>query len=49
MIPPKREVEHKIQLLFNSPFLNIGMYRQFFLEANEVKHKLQQLLEKGLI
>ena len=26
-LPPKREVEHEIQLLPNSPLPNIGMYR----------------------
>jgi hypothetical protein len=25
-LPPKREVEHKIQLLLDSPLLNIGLY-----------------------
>jgi hypothetical protein len=29
-IPPKREVEHEIQLLPDSPLSNIGLYRQLF-------------------
>jgi hypothetical protein len=36
-IPPKRDVEHEIQLLLDSPFPNIGLYRDFILEVNEVK------------
>jgi hypothetical protein len=48
-LPPKREVEHEIQLLLDSPLLNIGFYRQSILEANEVKKQLQQLLEQGVI
>jgi hypothetical protein len=35
--PPKREVERKIKLLHDSPLPNIGLYRQFILEADEVK------------
>jgi hypothetical protein len=40
-IPPKRRVEHEIQLLLDSPLSNIGLYRHFVLEKNEVKKKLQ--------
>jgi hypothetical protein len=40
-LPPKREVEHEIQLLLDSPLSNIGLYRQSVLEANEVKKQLQ--------
>lgn len=36
-LPPKREVEHEIQLLLDSPFPNIGLYRKFILEEYEVK------------
>ena len=45
-IPPKREVEHKIQLLLDSSLSNIGLYRQSILKANEVKKQLQPLLEQ---
>jgi hypothetical protein len=48
-LPPKREVEHEIQLFPNSSLLNIGLYRQFILEENKVKKELQQLLEQGVI
>jgi hypothetical protein len=47
--PPKREVEHKIQLLLDSPLPNIGLYRQSVLEADKVKKQWQQLLEQGVI
>jgi hypothetical protein len=47
-IPPNRDVEHKIQLLPNSPILNIGLYRQSILEASKVKKKLQHLLDQGV-
>jgi hypothetical protein len=48
-IPPKREVDHRIQLFPYFPLLNIGFYRQSILEENEVKKKLQHLLEQGVI
>jgi hypothetical protein len=34
-IPPKREVEHEIQLFPDSPLPNIGLYRQFVLEETK--------------
>jgi hypothetical protein len=40
-LPPKREVEHEIQLLQDSPFPNIGLYRQFVLKENEVNKQFQ--------
>ena len=36
-LPPKREVEHEIQLFLDSPLPNIGLYGQFFIEESEVK------------
>jgi hypothetical protein len=48
-IPPKREVEHEIQLLLDSPLLNNGLYIQSILEENEVNKQLQHLLEHGVI
>ena len=48
-IPPKRDVEQEIQLLPDSPLLNICLCRQSIVEENEVKKKLQQLVEKGVI
>jgi hypothetical protein len=49
LLPPKRKVEHEIQLLPDSPLPNIGLYRQSILEANEVKKQLQKLLEQVVI
>lgn len=48
-IPSKREVDHKIHLFLNTPLPKFGLFRQFFIEASEVKKKLQQLLEQGFI
>jgi hypothetical protein len=39
-LPPKREVEHEIQLLLESPLPNIGLYRKSIIEADEVKKKV---------
>jgi hypothetical protein len=36
-MPPKREVEHEIQLFPYSPLPNIGIYRQSFIEIDEVR------------
>jgi len=35
-MPPKREVEH-IQLLLDSPFPNVVLYKKYILEVDEVK------------
>jgi hypothetical protein len=45
-LPPKRDVEHGMQLFPDSPLSNIGLYRQHVLEVNGVKKKL---LEHGMI
>ena len=39
-LPPKREVEHEIQLLPDSSFPNIGLYRKSGIEESEVKKQL---------
>jgi hypothetical protein len=36
-LPPKRDVDHEIQLFLDSPLPNIGPYKQFVLEVNEVR------------
>ena len=38
---PKREVEHEIQLLLESPLPNIRLYRQSIIEVDEVKKHIQ--------
>jgi len=47
--PPKREVEHKICLQQDAPFLNIGMYRSSVIENAEIKKQVHELLDKGII
>ncbi|KAH9312832.1 hypothetical protein KI387_027867, partial [Taxus chinensis] len=48
-LPPKQEVEHEIQLLPELRLPNIGLYRQSLLESTEVKKKLQELIDQGVI
>ena len=48
-LPPKREVEHDIQLFLDSPLPNIGFYIQSVIEVIVVKKQLQQLLKQGVI
>ena len=48
-MPPKREIQHEIQLQQDCPFPNIGMYRMSIIENVEIKRKIKDLLEKGLI
>lgn len=36
-LPHKREAEDEIQLLPDSPFPNIGLYRKFVIEESEMK------------
>jgi hypothetical protein len=48
-IPPKRDVEKKIQLFLDSPLSNIGLYKQSGLDSNDVKKQLLYLLEWGVI
>jgi hypothetical protein len=48
-IPLKREVDHEIKLMLQSPLSNIGLYRQSVMEANEVKKELQYFLDQGVI
>jgi hypothetical protein len=46
-LPPKREVEHEIQLLPESPLPNIGLYRKSIIKEDEVKKQLQQFFGAG--
>jgi len=48
-MPPKREVEHVIQLFLESPLPTIVLYRQFVLKEYGVTKLLRQLLEQGVI
>jgi hypothetical protein len=48
-LPPKRQVEHEIQLQQDVPLPNIGMYRLSVLENAEIKKQVQELVEQGVI
>jgi hypothetical protein len=48
-LPPKRQIEHEIQLQQDAPLPNIGMYRLLVLENAEIKKQVQELLNQGVI
>jgi hypothetical protein len=48
-LPPKRGIQHEIQLQQDFPLPKIGMYRMSVMENVEIKKKIQELLEKGVI
>jgi hypothetical protein len=48
-LPPKRGIQHEIQLQQDCPLPNIGMYRMSVMENVEIKKQIQELLEKWVI
>ncbi|TXG50795.1 hypothetical protein EZV62_023319 [Acer yangbiense] len=46
-LPPRRVVEHEIQLVGDSPLPNLGLYRTSLTESEEIKRQIQELLEQG--
>ena len=48
-LPPKRGIQHKIQLQPDYPLPNIDMYRMSILESLEIKKQVQELLDKDVI
>lgn len=48
-MPPKREVQHEIQLQSDAPLPNIGMYRLSVIGNEEIKKQIQELFDKGFI
>jgi hypothetical protein len=48
-LPPKRGIQHEIQLQQDCPLPNIGMYRMSVMENSEIKNKNQELLNKEVI
>ena len=40
-LPPKREVQHEIQLPQDAPSANFGLYRLFIIENEEVQKQVQ--------
>ncbi|KAI5350964.1 hypothetical protein L3X38_003855 [Prunus dulcis] len=48
-LPPRRAVQHDIQLIGDSPLRNLGLYRTSVTESDEIKKQIQGLLEQGVI
>jgi hypothetical protein len=48
-LPPKRGIQHEIQLQQDCPLPNIGMYRMSVMDNAEIKKQIQELLDKGVI
>jgi hypothetical protein len=48
-LPPKRGIQHEIQLQQDSPLPNIGMYRMLVMENDEIKKKFKSCSTKGLL
>ena len=48
-LPPKRGIQHEIQLQQDVPLPNIGMYHISIMESLEIKNKIQEFLNKGII
>ncbi|CAL2244417.1 unnamed protein product [Prunus armeniaca] len=48
-LPPRRAVEHEIQLVGDSSQPNLGMHRTSLMESDEMKKQIQGLLEQGVI
>lgn len=40
-LPPKRGIQHEIQLQQDFPLPNIGMYKMLVMESAEIKKKIQ--------
>lgn len=47
-MPPKREIQHEIQLQQYCP-PNIGLYKMSVMENAEIKKQIQELFDKGVI
>ena len=48
-LPPKRGIQHEIQLQQDVPLQKICMYHMSIMESLEIKNKIQELLNKGII
>jgi hypothetical protein len=48
-LPPKREIQHEIQLQQDLPLLNVGMYMMSVVDMIEIKKQVQGLLDQGVI
>jgi hypothetical protein len=48
-LPPKRGIQHEIQLQQDCPLPNIGMYRMSVMENAEIEKQIREFLDKGVI
>ena len=48
-LPPKRDIQHEIQLQSNAHILNICMYRMSVIENEEIMKQIHELVDKGFI
>ena len=48
-LPPKRDIQHEIQLQQDCPLPNIDMYRMSIMENSEIKRQIKDMLDKGII
>jgi hypothetical protein len=48
-LPPKRGIQHEIQLQQDCPLPNIGMYRMSVMENVEIKKQILEFLDKRVI
>lgn len=48
-LPPKRGIQHEIQLQQDVPLPSIGMYCMLIMESMEIKRKILEFLNKGII
>ena len=48
-LPPQIEIEFAIDVVLGATLASIILYRMAPLELKELKHKLQELLEKRII
>ena len=48
-VPLHCQVKHSIDLISSAPFPNGPVYRRLHLENEEIKHQIQELLQKGHI
>ncbi|KAI5323504.1 hypothetical protein L3X38_032576 [Prunus dulcis] len=46
-LPPRRAMEHEIQLVGDSPLPNLGLYRTSLTESDEIKKQIQALHEQN--
>ncbi|CAL9013000.1 unnamed protein product [Prunus brigantina] len=48
-LPPQLLVKHEIQLVEESPLLNLGMYHHSVQESEEIKRQVKELQEQGVL